>query len=358
MSYGGYASSVISKKNDLSFVVINVNNLGFDNVWKSNASQKLLTSLKDVLDKINKENSNLNTFANAIRRIDECIEIDNKITKLEQSLLSLDADDDDYEESVMLINSQIATLKEDKEKIKNEIKASLSGFGAVDSSTSMLYSPTRAISWNELSEKVGQFSSLPSGNIIERLTIRDANGNVIRDGKEYIDNTINSIKRRYTGTERNYLVSLAMIDLSLEAGVRVPYEHNGTRSTGKGIDTRIAVPTSAFSRGIDCNAFASYVIFDENSTEKWLSVKQFASAGEKVSYENAQPGDIFANGGHVGMIVDYNAETGEYIILHASGQEVDMRLQKVNENYFKGNGHSIRRVDSTYVSPALQEIIM
>ena len=47
--YGGYASSVISKKDDLNFVMINVHNLDFDGVWKSQAGEKLLSSLDKFL---------------------------------------------------------------------------------------------------------------------------------------------------------------------------------------------------------------------------------------------------------------------------------------------------------------------
>ena len=49
MSYVGYASSVLSKKDNLSTVMTSVYNLDFEGVWKSQASEKLLTSLDVVL---------------------------------------------------------------------------------------------------------------------------------------------------------------------------------------------------------------------------------------------------------------------------------------------------------------------
>ena len=151
-------------------------------------------------------------------------------------------------------------------------------------------------------------------------------------------------------------MSRAIIELSLEAGVRIPYAHNGT--TGKSIDTRNPVPTSGLSKGLDCNAFVSYVIFGEDSTEKWLEVGQYKNAGVEVnSYEQMQAGDIFANGRHVGMIVANNPETGEALILHASGHDPDMRFEKVNYNKFRNGGYSIRRVDSTYVSDNLANLL-
>ena len=358
MSYGGYASSVVSKKNDLNFVMINVYNLDFDGIWKSQASEKLLTSLENVLNKMRTETSNLQSFADAIRRIDECIEIDGKIAELSARLAAIDTSTKEGAAEAAAIQAEINQLRQRKEQIKNEIKGAISGFGAVGAEFTMSFTGISAASWNELVDMAERFSKLPAGDLLAALTLKDENGNVIRDGGEYVDGIIKSIKDKYTGVERNYYVSRAIIELSLEAGVRIPYEHNGTASTGKTIDTRIPVPTSAFSRGVDCNALASYVIFGEDSTEKWLEVGQYKTAGQAVSsYEQMQAGDIFANGKHVGMIVANNPETGEALILHASGHDPDMKFEKVNYNYFAAKGHEIRRVDSNYVSDNLAKVL-
>ena len=113
------------------------------------------------------------------------------------------------------------------------------------------------------------------------------------------------------------------------------------------------------NKHVDCNAFVSYVIFGEDSTEKWLEVGQYKTAGVGVSLNQVQAGDIFANGGHVGMIVDYNSETGEYAVLHSTGGEENgtVRFEIVDENFLKGNGHAIRRVDSTYISDNLANLL-
>ena len=358
MSYGGYASSVINKNSDINLVVTNINNLDFEGVWKSKASQKLLLSLDNSISKINTEMSNLKAFADAIKRIDECIEIDNKIAVLSARLASIDTSTKDGAAAAASIRAEISRLKSKKEQIKNQIKGIISGFGVVGAEFAMSFTGISAASWNELVQMSETFSKLPAGNLLKALTIYDSNGNVIRDGGEYVDGIINSIKARYTGVERNYYVSRAIIELSLEGGVRIPYEHNGTTASGKTIDTRLAVPTSALSRGVDCNAFVSYVIYGDKSTEKWLAVGQYRNAGQAVnSFEEMQSGDIFANGKHVGMVVANNPETGEALILHASGHDPDMKFEKVNYNYFAAKGHEIRRVDSTYVSSELANVL-
>lgn len=356
MSYSGSANSIISKKSELNSITSNVNNLNFDGVWKSKASQKLLTSLDDVVNKIKVQMANLNTFANAVRRIDELIEIDGKVAELSARLMSIDVDTEDGAAAAAAIQGEISQLEQKKQQIKNEIKGAISGFASISSDYSISYSGVSAANWNELVEMANEFSKLPAGDLIKALTLVDENGNVIRDGEQYVNDEISSIKQRYTGTERNYYVTMKIIELSLEAGVRTPYHHYGTSASGKTVDTRLAVPTDTLSKGIDCNAFASYVIFDKNSNEKWLTVDQFEYAGQGIySYEEMQSGDIFANGQHVGMIVANNTEIGEAIILHATGTE--MRLEKVNYDYFTSKGHSIRRVDSTYMSPEYMDAV-
>lgn len=358
MSYGGYANSIIGKKSELDSITSNVNNLNFDGIWKSKASQKLLVSLNDILSKIKVESGNLNTFAKAVRRIDELIEIDGKIAELSARLMSIDVDTEEGEAAAATIQGEISQLEQKKQQIKNEIKGAISGFTSVSSDYSIAFSGISSASWNELVEKAGEFSKLPTGDLFKALTIVDNNGNVIRDGEQYVNAEINAIKARYTGTERNYYVAMKIIELSLEGRVRIPYVHNGTTSTGKTIDTRIAVPTSALRRGVDCNAFVSYVIFGEDSTEKWLEVGKYKNAGQAVSsYEQMQAGDIFANGKHVGVIVENNPETGEALILHSTRANMQMEMEKVNYNYFSSKGYSIRRVDSNYVSPELAEIL-
>lgn len=86
---------------------------------------------------------------------------------------------------------------------------------------------------------------------------------------------------------------MEVIEISLLAGVRSPYEHHGT--TGDTIYTHNPVSTEWLSKGIDCNAYVSMVIYDDESIEKWLRVEQYKYAGTSVdTYEEAQPGDIFA----------------------------------------------------------------
>ena len=193
MSYGGYASSVISKKNDLNFVMINVHNLDFDGIWKSQASEKLLTSLENVLNKMKTETSNLQTFADAIRRIDECIEIDGKIAELSARLAAIDTSTKEGAAEAAAIQAEINQLRQRKEQIKNEIKGAISGFGSVGAEFTMSFTGISAASWNELVDMAEKFMKLDPGNLFEALTIKDENGNVIRHGEAYVDGIISSI---------------------------------------------------------------------------------------------------------------------------------------------------------------------
>ena len=157
--YGGYASSILSKKDNLSTVMMSVYNLDFNSIWKSQASEKLLTSLDDLMNKMETERSNLTTFANAIKRIDECIEIDEKIAELNVALSAIDTSTDEGAAAAAAIQNQINELKQKKEQIKNEVKSAISGFGSasVSNSASVNNVPANELSYDDavvLAEKL------------------------------------------------------------------------------------------------------------------------------------------------------------------------------------------------------------
>lgn len=351
MSYGGVSSKTNSGAIKIGDISTKVKGLDLEGVWSGSAYNTMSSAIDDVCTDFETVKSQLTSFAGILNLLDQYIALVVKIDGLRQQLSGLDPEDD--KELIESINAQIVQLEAERVELKSNIISRLGAFSVIGGTASTITLSNYSL--EEIYQKVGAFSALPVGNVISHLTIYDENGNVVRDGQEYFDSVINDIKRKYTGVERNYYVSMAIVDLSLEAGVRTPYAHNGTAASGKTEDTRIAVPGSTFKNGIDCNAFASFVIFDENSTTKWLAVQQYPYAGEGVTYETAQAGDVFANGGHVGMVVANNPETQELVILHATGPA--MKFETKSYASMQANGNVIRRVDSTYVSPSLAECL-
>ena len=343
--------------------VTKINNMGFDNHWKGTAYETQSEQLSNTMTDLNKCINDVNDFNIILDKREKYDDICTQITQLYQAIQSCkdDHDSEDCSCSCAANAAKIAELEKQRQALRNEIIGLLGKFVGIDPEilppADLSMAAKGILTFEEQLKLVEQYSKMPSGNIAKNLEGKvDENGVLIEDGYAYIQERIDSIKSQYTGTERNYYVAMEVIEISLLAGVRSPYEHHGT--TGDTIYTHNPVSTEWLSKGIDCNAYVSMVIYDDESIEKWLRVDQYTSAGTRVpTYEEAQPGDIFANGGHVGIIMANNPETKQLIINHASGKDPDMKYEVVSYQTLKDRGNVIRRVDRNYVTPEVQEYL-
>lgn len=224
--------------------------------------------------------------------------------------------------------------EEDKEEIKNEKDDLITGS----------YSDTAAVV-----DEFGELNSILGRSLYDKLTIVDENNNVVRDGKEYVENRVKEIRQNYSGREKTYYTSLLFAELCIEAGGKLPYVHQGTASTDRFDEsTRLAVPTATVARGVDCNAWASYLIFGDDSETKWLTVGQFADAGDVVPFSDAQVGDVFANGKHVGVVLANNSENGTLLVTDARGEGYGVVFREVSYDALKKDGHKIVDMSNYY----------
>lgn len=343
--------------------VTKINNMNFDNHWKGTAYETQSEQLTNTMNDLNKCINDVNDFNKILEKRTEYEEVCARIMALYKAIAGCSADHDDPDShcNCGAYYNEIAALEKKREAIRNEIIGLLGKFAGIDPEILPPADLSKAaqgiLTFEEQLELIEQYSRMPAGNIAKNLEGKvDENGVLIEDGAAYIQERIDSIKSQYTGTERNYYVAMEVIEISLLAGVRSPYEHNGT--TGDTIYTHNPVSTEWLSKGIDCNAYVSMVIYDDESTEKWLRVEQYKYAGTSVdTYEEAQPGDIFANGGHVGIIMANDPVSKQLIINHASGQDPDMKYEVISYDTLEQRGNVIRRVDRNYVTPEVQEYL-
>ena len=351
--------------------VTNINKLGFDAIWAGSSYEAQSVQLTDTMTKLNRCITDLNQFDIILQKRDKYVEICSQIKTLSGQMASCASSHTKETEETGCGNcsslaSHIQQLEIERLKLREEIIGLLSQFSGIDAEIAppadLSGIADGILTFEEQQALTEIYMAMPSGNLAKNLEGKtDENGVVIEDGYAYIQQRIDEIKATYTGSERNYYVAMEVIEISILAGVRSPYEHHGTMGTpGVAVQTeatRAAVDTQWLSKGIDCNAYASMVIFDEDSTQKWLEVGQFTGAGTGVSFDEAKPGDVFCNGGHVGIVMANNPETGELIINHASGHGPDMKYEVVTYRKLQNDGYEIRRVDRTYISPRLQKIL-
>ncbi len=105
------------------------------------------------------------------------------------------------------------------------------------------------------------------------------------------------------------------------------------------IGTRYRSATSDPERGFDCSGFVSYV-FKKFNFNVPRSSGEFIDVGEKVTYDDARPGDIviFTSPtnrhriGHVGIV--YSNNGGEFKFIHStSGKEHGVTITTMDDTY-------------------------
>lgn len=135
-----------------------------------------------------------------------------------------------------------------------------------------------------------------------------------------------------------------MLKLAADKGVNLDYKHQGTTVSAP------YVPTSVVVNGVDCNPWTSWVV--DKGTKRgfqWRPVDGFHSVGERLNnWTKAQPGDVFVNDGHVGVIIENNPQKNNFVIAHASGTRIGIVLQNKSYSELQGGGYEIRNMTSVY----------
>jgi len=356
-----------------------IEGINFSSTWSGSAFAALNDSLMASLKLLKKEQANIASFETAENLIEELKKIIEQIEKKKQELSSLQASLNNSEltsaeigaiqSEIRRLSAEIVTLEDERKALREEIIGIISAFEAITSTTPSITPLTMTgdyLSWNELVQKANEYNKLPvTHNLFDALTIKDENGNVVRDGEKYFNSVISSVRRQHTGSDKTYFTTLALVDLCLEAGVRLEYDHAGTGTGGvKTYDRnlRVPVPSKTVSTGTDCNAIASWLIFgDDSPYATWLSVGEFGSSVPRMDRQQAIPGDAFAintkTTGHVGIIMGYNPSTDEYLIYQGSGQAADHNMMVVSGDTFDSKGYTVRRVDSSWCPPWYQTTV-
>lgn len=126
------------------------------------------------------------------------------------------------------------------------------------------------------------------------------------------------------------------------------------------IGTRYRSATSDPDRGFDCSGFVSYV-FKSFNFKVPRSSPEFMDIGEKVSYEEAKPGDIviFTSPthkhriGHVGIVL--SNINGDFKFIHStSGKEHGVTITEMDETYKRRFVQVVRVIKSNDVVLASQ----
>lgn len=362
MGYSVLATNVRNKLTGLDDSITALNNVSFDGVWKGSAKDSLTSSLEDLITKLNIERSKVDAYAGLLDNLQAYKDNKLMIAALQSQLYSIPATEENaYKRSYL--SSLIQENTAANEQLKVSLQNAFSSFGSVGVELNLVtYTvPTNAEYLVDVQELKAMYDNRwgdadgISGNPLTKLANGesiydyynqvDENGNVIEgSGKAYVEGLITSIQETSSGREAAVNCALTMLKLAADQGVKLDYEHKGTM----GIEPY--VPTSEVASGVDCNPFASWVV--DKGTEngfQWRPVGEFKYVGETLSdWTQAQPGDVFVNDGHVGIIIENDPETGTFTCAEASGTEVGIILQTRSYSSMQSKGYQVQDMTNVY----------
>lgn len=97
--------------------------------------------------------------------------------------------------------------------------------------------------------------------------------------------------------------------------------------------------------GFDCSGLTSYV-YQRHGVKLPRSSTSQAKVGRKIQKGRLKPGDLvfFAQNGRRGQVNHVGIYIGDGKFIHAPSTGKKVSIAKLNDNYFKKNYHSARRV--------------
>lgn len=353
MGYSDIAATIKQKQTGITDAATTIESLSFDSVWSGGAHDKLTSSLKTVLNNLKSQEASLSSFCTGLVLLQTYKDNKEKLDGLNGALAILPTGKE-YEMDRSNIQSQINSLATMNSQLKSNITSLMDSISSVDSTdvniVSLNFNMEYLYEAQELKEIYNSgLSKLDNGvSLYKYYDQYDESGNLILSGKDYIEGVITNIQSNYTGREAAVNCALAMLQLAADKGVKLDYEHKGTAAIEP------YVPTSQVASGVDCNPWTSWCV-DKGTPGgfQWRPVGEFKNVGETLDdWTQAKPGDVFVikndTQGHVGIIIENNPETGEFLCAEARGSEIGITTYTRSYSSLKSAGYQVQDMTNVY----------
>lgn len=354
MGYSAIVANIKGKQTAINDAATAIESIEFDSVWSGGAHDKLTSSLKIITDNLKQQEACISEFCTGLALLQSYKDNKEKISALTGSLNVL-PNTAEHASDRSAIQAQINSLTATNERLRSSIES------AMNSVTTIASAGVSSVTVNygdlnymyELSEiyemynTSGQLTKLGDGQSLYKLYDQyDEQGNLVVSGKDYVEGLILQIQEKYDGREAAVNSALAMLQLAADKGVKLDYEHKGTRGQEP------YVPTEQVASGVDCNPFASWCV-DKGTPGgfQWRPVGSFKSVGTTIPYDEwsrAQPGDVFVSDGHVGIIVKNDPENQQIITAEASGSIAGIITKTKSYASMRQNGNQIQDMTEVY----------
>lgn len=295
MNYGSIASSLKSGASMISDSLGDIHDISFGTIWSGNVYEALSSNLETSVKKIEKQKQNVNKFADALEKLQTCVDNNQQIFGLRSSLDGIENNEENAYR-IKKINKSILTLQSNNKALKEEIKSLLSGITPVNSEFELVKVDSDSFEDYKgfVSETYDNFQ-MASSNKNKRTS---SGGHSLYDYymEEEVDKKLNEIKSKYTGREAAVNCALGIMQMATDVGLKLDNNIN--------------------NEGSDFAAWA--VQQGANETFVMGTTEELINAGKKVAYEDAQKGDIlvYDTGGtkQVVMIFDNDPDTQQFLL--------------------------------------------
>ena len=343
MSYASIASNIKGYASTFGEGISEVKSISFDGVWSGDAYNNLSGNLKDVISKLDTQKKFLSSFIDALNKLDKYKKNNEEIARKQSTLSSL-ANNEENASKISNLRSAISSLEKDNTTLKSDIKSLLAGISSISSDVEVIDANVSKDYEGYVVDLADMLSLFRSGSLTQ-LSDYNESSNSLYDyySKEDVESMISEIKQNYSGRDAAVNCALGIMKMASDVGVKLDYDWGGGHTSSANVDS--------VAKGVDCSGFASWVI-DQGSAEDFRprGTVSLINVGKKISYEDAQKGDILVyntNGsGHVIMIIDNNPETQQFLVAEAAGSNTGVIMQT----------RSYSSLSGTYAARDLSEI--
>lgn len=324
MSYSSVADSIRNKVTLLDNSISSCENINFDSVWAGDAHNNLTSNLDNAFKSIKIQRDNALTLADVLDDLQIYKDNEEKIDGIKYTLSNI-SNTEENQETIRKYNNQISGLQTTNSSLKTSIKTAINSISSVSSQFELVtYEPSN--NYKDYAVDLSEMLMLFESGALNKLSDNNGSSDSLYDyyTEAEVDSMITSIKEKYSGRDAAVNCALGVMQMAADVGLKLDYDWGGGHTSVTDID--------AVATGVDCSAFASWAInqgaastFNTRCTDSLIYV------GNKVSYEDAQKGDILVYNsggeGHVVMIVDNDPESQQFLVVEASGQNAGVIMQ-------------------------------
>lgn len=330
MNYSVVAGKINENISSLSNIISNIKAIDFGNIWSGDVYNKRSSELINVVSKMEKQKNFLSSFVSALEKLQSYQENYNEINNLNSMLDSILDIPGNYSRRSE-INISISKLRSDNESLKSSIDSLVGSIESISSELEVIKFDVNSFdSYDEYMLDITQLLEKFQSGSLSKIK----NGISLYDyySKSEVDAKINQIKSQYKGRDAAVNCALGVMEMAADVGLKLDYDWGGGHTAVTDIDH--------IANGVDCSSFASWAINQgASSTFETKTASGLLNVGNKVSYEDAQKGDILVysnnESDHVVMIVDNAPETKQFLVAEAANSNagVVMRTRSYSSLY-------------------------